>query len=144
MASCWADSGLPDWTTYRQLGYFLKLVAARKRTLATIGGSPWATSWMTCARVVTKQHELGLLFTRCWRLLVEKIWQPYSRICVVKDAGQIRVCDCDVSAISATEAAGRRRRNNWRRLSGLCVIINDHQNHRLLPLFCALLHRIAI
>jgi len=30
-----ASSPLPDWTWYRQLGYFLKLLAAKEWTLAT-------------------------------------------------------------------------------------------------------------
>ena len=49
-----AVARLPDWTKYRQLGYFLKLLSAKKWVTATIWGDAfWATAGMTCCRFGT-------------------------------------------------------------------------------------------
>jgi len=58
--------GLPYWTTCRQLGYFSKLLAAKKN---------WSGYFLNDLLPLWNigRHEIGLRFSCCWRLFIENI-----------------------------------------------------------------------
>jgi len=62
---------LPDWTTHRQLGYFLKLLAAKNRAVTTIEEGRILGYFLNDLKHIGR-HEFGLHFTCRWQLFGQK------------------------------------------------------------------------